>query len=60
MKFPYKQKFTLADAADWNSLDLPGLIPKRRGKKYLNGCERRDPKLTKDSASPAEEKALTA
>ncbi len=57
MKYPYKQKFTLADAVDWDSLDLPGLIPKRRGKKHLNGCERRERKQAED-LTLTEEKAL--
>jgi len=60
MKYPYKQKFTLADAADWDSLDLPGLVPKRHGKKYLNGCERRGPKAVKEKTLPNEEKAQSA
>ena len=60
MKYPYKQKFTLADAADWDSLDLPGPVPKRHGKKYLNGCERRGPKVVKEKLPCAKEKALTA
>lgn len=58
MKYPYKQKFTLADAADWDNLDLPGLVPKRHSKKYINGCEKRDLKQTEDN-SP-KERALTA
>ena len=60
MKYPHRQKFTLSDAADWDNLDLPGLVPKRLGKKYLNGCERHDPKQDQKQSTTSEERAKSA
>lgn len=59
MNYPQKQKFTLGDVADWDSLDLPGLVSKRQCK-YINGCERRERKAVKDLSLLKEEKAFTA
>ena len=60
MKYPHRQKFTLADVADWDGLDLPGLVPKRYGKKYLNSCEMRDPKVAEQNSPTQEEKVKSA
>jgi len=40
----HKAKFTLSDASNLDSLDIPGLIAKRKEKKYLNGSKGREPK----------------
>jgi len=60
MNYPHKQMFTLADAADWDNLDFPGLVPKRCGKKHLNISERHDLKKTEDNSPHQEEKAKSA
>ena len=36
MKNHHKAKFTLSDASNLDSLDIPGIVAKRKEKKYLN------------------------
>ena len=40
----HKAKFTLSDASNLDSLDIPAIVAKRKEKKYLNGRKGPEPK----------------
>ena len=50
----HKAKFTLSDPSNLDSLDIPGVIAKRKEKKYLNVSK--GPELTKPDAEKSKTK----